>query len=285
MQIFEIKEASHYCSSFFQVTGIAERSLSEFQRTRFKGPRSFSEGTCLFDEYRACSMREVDRLLFLAASQYRRSLDAMIASASPWAHVTLYYGCYFTACALLSMFGCSIFHKRVVDVENRFPGQQKLRVRKIGNGRGQQETTYNGAHRQFWDLFYRAVVSLRPNVPKHLAVALTPVSNDPVWLISRRNDVNYNSYESIRLIQDFQSNFSKQSFPGKLPGILATQWGIFELLLELAFDFVHQFNIQTDALSSLTTWGTLPPTVRQLVYGDHPPGLVQKTIKHKLIRD
>ena len=124
MRIFGPSEAKHYCSSFGQSPGDAEKSLTDFRKNHLGAQRrSIREGTSLFEQYRDCSLRDVERSLFFAASHYRRSLDLMIRSCSPWAHVTLYYGTWYASQALLGMFGCVVFNRYVIDVDRGSPGQ------------------------------------------------------------------------------------------------------------------------------------------------------------------
>ena len=100
MRIFTIDGAGHYCGQFERNVGTVNQTLEEFKKTRLEGRNRINEGTALFDEYRACALRDADRCLLLAASHYRRALDLMVPSSSHWAHVTLYYGTWFAAHAL-----------------------------------------------------------------------------------------------------------------------------------------------------------------------------------------
>lgn len=274
MRIFGLNEATYYCSQFSRSTGDSEKSTVEFQK-KYLGTRhrTFAEGSTLFEEYRDCSLRDVERSLFFAASHYRRSLDLMILSSSPWAHVTLYYGSWYASHALLGLFGCTIFRNRlVVDVDRGSPGHQALRLRR-------ETTTYNGSHQIFWDLFYRTVQSLKPMLLAHQAIVLSPIGGDPVWQIDKRNDVNYDSFLSLRLAKDFDRVFSKDHFPTCLPGVLNSQFRILETLLEIVYTYVHDFGLSTDSLDGLTTSTSLCYKVKQLIYNKKPPGLVQKTKK------
>ena len=159
MRIFGTTEAQHFVSAFGWSTGPSEGDINDFRANGIGArTRRIREGTPLFQEYRDCSLRNVERYLFLAASHYRRALDLMVVSSSPWAHVTLYYGHWNAAHALLGMFGCTVFKRKwVMDVHRGTPGQQVLRYRQIGTGAGQQSTRGSGSHEIFWDLFYRAV--------------------------------------------------------------------------------------------------------------------------------
>lgn len=283
MRLFGTNEAAYYCASYKPEAGDAEGSLPDFRRNRLVHKSVLREGQVLFSQYRACSLRDVERRLFLAASHYRRILDLMLPSASPWAHVTAYYGSWHSAHALLGMFGGTVFSRWAVDVEKRSPGAQELMVRKIGSGAGRHSTTYTGAHRIFWDLFYRAVAPLIPRLRPVQTVGLSPVGGDPVWLIDRRNEINYDTWAGVRLSSDFQARFSKDKFPGCLPGVLQTQYSVFEALLELAFSLGRQFGLGTDALDSLTPGGGVRHKVRDLVYGERVPGLVSMTRKRALV--
>lgn len=280
MKIFGISEAKYYCSSFGRATGNAQKSISDFQKNHLgTRNRTITEGTPLFQQYRDCSLRDVERSLFFAASHYRRSLDLMIPSSSPWAHVTLYYGSWYASRALLGMLGCAVFGKVVVDVNKGSPGQQELRLRGIGSKPGQYNSTFQGSHRIFWDIFYTAIQNLTPMVDPHFAAVLSPVGGNRVWQIQHRNEVNYDSYVGFRVVEDFDRSFSKQAFPGCLPGVLNTQFGILEALLELVYSYAHRFGLSTDTLNGVGHPACLRDKVRSLIYTDKPPGLVRKTRK------
>ena len=91
MRLFGMLEANYYVSSFNSLTGNAEKSINDFQKNDL-GARNLiiKECTPTFQQYRDCSLRDVERSLFFAVSHYRRSLDLMIPSSSPWLYVTLY---------------------------------------------------------------------------------------------------------------------------------------------------------------------------------------------------
>src|SRR5205809_7246035 len=109
MHVFGIAEAQHFCSSFTTRTGASQGSLEVLVRTLPRQTRTLTEGTPIFDDYRACLLRDVDRFLFLSASHYCRFHDLLISSAAPWSFVTAYYGTWFAAQAILGMFGCRVF--------------------------------------------------------------------------------------------------------------------------------------------------------------------------------
>ncbi|MFC1914881.1 hypothetical protein ACFLWK_01345 [Chloroflexota bacterium] len=220
--------------------------------------------------------------MFFSASHYRRALDLMISSASPWAHVTLYYGSWHVAHALLGLFGCTILNKYVIDVERGLPGGQILRIRRIGGSPSQVNTTYSGSHQKFWDLFYQAFRTTKTAFPSVFQSALSPISGDRVWQIDRRNDINYESFSSIKLAQDFERGFSCNSFPSCLPGAMNAQYKVLELLLEMSFHYAQDFGIDTDTLDILRAPSPLRKKVRELIYNEKPLGLVKKTRKSKV---
>ncbi|MBC8273984.1 MAG: hypothetical protein H8E40_03315 [Chloroflexi bacterium] len=209
----------------------------------------------------------------------------MMSSASPWAYVTLYYGCWYVAHALLGLFGCTIINNCVIDVEVGLPGSQTLRTRRISGSLGRANavyTTYSGSHQRFWDLFYRAFQTNKALFPPQFQLALSPVSGDPLWQIDRRNDINYDSFTGTQLAHDFERGFTCSSFPSCLPGVMNTQYKIFELFLEMSFQYAQDFGIATDALHRLRSPSPLRKKVRELIYNEKPSGLVSKTIKSKL---
>jgi len=223
-------------------------------------------------------LREIERCLFYAVSQYRRSLDLMIASASAWAHITLYYGSWFASNALLHMHGCSVFSNpaRVVDVKTAKPGKQELQV-------GKANSSYRGSHRKYWDLFYRAMNSLKPLVDQKFSVVLTPISGDPVWQIDQRNQINYDTFRSLSISKDFKTNFDGDKFPSCLHGTLNTQFTILELLLELSFSLASNYSLKTDALDFFNNTTSLKSKIKKYIYREKSSGLIRKTKKSKIL--
>lgn len=280
MNSFGLPDAQYYCSRFVNLGGAALESVKQFESV-LASRVILREGEQIFDEYRACSLREAERALLLSASHYRRSLDLMTSTGAAWAHVTLYYCAFHAAFALMAMFGCSVVNRMVVDVANRAAGSQALRIRKLS--KKSAITTYSGSHRIFWDLFYTMASALRTRLEPRLAAVLRPVSLDPVWQIERRNELNYEYVKSLRLIVDFSRGFSADLFPASLPGVLGTQYAVSEGLLEVAVRFAREVQLETDALQDLKPGAHLREVIRKLVYHEKPPGLVRKTKKSLLI--
>ena len=277
MNTFSVRGANHYCGSFEPRAGIAEQSPEEFRQTRLRQSQSITEGTGLFDEYRACALRDSERSLFLAASHYRRALDLMIPTSSHWAHVTLYYGAFFAARALLGMFGCGVFHKNVVHVSRSSPGNQELRVERIGSHPGGYFVTENGSHKRFWEIFYRTVGPVRKWVDSKYRAALVPVSSSNTWLIEQRNSVNYKTTESLSITQSFSRRFRHGSFPDSLPGALQTQFKVSEGILAASSSFANKFGLATDALDFLDASASFTDMVRDHVHAPGLPDLVSNS--------
>lgn len=236
-----------------------------------KGVASLKEGTLEFNSYRDCVLREVERCLFLAISNYRRALDLMIPGASSWAHVTLYYSSYFAARALIGMFGGWIGNRMIIEVAASQPGNQELIInRKV-------QSTYSGSHERFWDFFYGAAASLVPWVDPKIRVAITPVSSTVTWQSENRNEVNYDSFSAFQLASSFQVNFDAARFPASLPGRLSTQFSVSEGLLLITSRFVREFGLTTDALDPLAPAGPRRAKLERLVFRDRVPSLVNRT--------
>src|SRR3989442_1380126 len=126
MNIFGIPEAKYFCSQFKKTPATLKVSVAEHISTVLQGVRTLKEGTVEFDAYRDCALRDVERNLFLAVSNYRRSLDLMMPGAASWAHVTLYYSSFFSARVLIGLFGGLIGRDLVVEVQKSQPGTQEL---------------------------------------------------------------------------------------------------------------------------------------------------------------
>ncbi len=278
MTLFGITEAQHYCQTFTGLGGLAVGSLDDYIAAELGTSKTLKEGTSTFNDYRDCSLRDAERCLFMAASQYRRATDLMTPAACWWAHVTLYYGTFFAASALLAMFGGRVLpRKGIVEVKSSIPGTQELVVNRSAT------STYTTSHQRFWDFFYGATKALIPWVDTPLRLGITPVSSSDIWQAKNRRDINYDSYKALELSAQFQTDFDSGTFPGSLPGVLNTQFVIFEALLELTFGYAREFALGTDALGSLTPAGTRRAKLARLVFRDRASGLARKLKRAKIL--
>lgn len=277
MAILAKPEAGYFCSGYRAPAGIAQgsfRSWSDGIALNY----SFSEGTARFDELRDMSLGEVERLLFMAASLYRRSFDLQLASASNWAHVTLYYGSYFSAQALLGIFGTWKLKrdKIVLEPDIGTPGSQRFTVRRI-------DFTSSGPHRQFWEFFYNSVQPLSPWIEPQLRFAIAPISGNPFWQAETRNELNYDSHSALQLMGAFQASFRPSKFRVTLPSVLNTQFQIMEALLQIAVQFCTELRISTDALHILKPAGNRRSKLKQLVVFAQRPS-VDRFVRKSIIR-
>jgi hypothetical protein len=227
MAIYAIPEAKHFCSGYRGTSGVAAGSFKDLTGS-YKPGQVFAEGSPAFDELRDCSLREAERMLFLAMSLYRRSFSLMTVGTASWAQVTMYYSAFYSAKSLLGMFGGWVIGgKTIIDVSKSTPGAQELVI-------GRSVSTYKGSHQVFWDHFYANIVVLSPWIDPKWRFAIVPMGGDPAWLIQNRNDVNYDAYKAVDLMLGFQGSFKKSRVATTLPGALNTQFRIMEGLLRLA---------------------------------------------------
>lgn len=282
MRPFTLTGAGHFCQAFTPATGVAERSLEEFRQQRLVGTRLMREGRQIFNEYRACALRDAERSLFLSASHYRRGLDLMVPSSSHWAQVTFYYGAWFAARALLGLFGCVVFTDSVVHVRQSSPGQQRLQIQRLGSAPGSYYVSQRGSHRRFWEIFYKTVPQIRSFVDPAYSPVLAPIGGKDVWMIEERNKINYNTNEMTNLQRSFIASFSENGFPNTLPGALNTQYKVCEGILGASCSFAHQFGLTTDALDIFGPHQALNDRVRDLIYNPQLPSLTTQTKKYEL---
>lgn len=278
MRLFHEAGARHFCANFKGTKGTSTGSLRNYLRTLNR--TRLIEGTAIFDEYRDCALREVERLLFLAASHYRRSLDLMTAGSAAWAHVTLYYGSFFSAKAFLTMFGGWVDPPTLVEVSRSQINQQELQIhRRLPP----PHDGLKGDHKRFWSLFYAGCRSLIHSITVASINALTPVSGSIFWQIDSRNEINYDSYKAFELSEGFQRSFKETSFPTSLPGKLNTQYQITEEMIVLAFTYAKTFNLRTDAVNLLLPAAPRSKVIEKLVYEVSMPDLVAKTKKAQIL--
>lgn len=253
MVIFDEREAAYYCQNYNAKAGLSTESMKVYCRRSLNAASLLREGASNFDDFRSYLIRDVERFLFLSAANYNISHKLMNSGLSSWNQVTLYYASYYAARALLGMFGVYIDTPSViVDVAVGNVGMQALRVR-YGQRIVKQLSTYSGPHRTFWDFYYQAISPLSSYVTDtKLMIALQPVSSDLCWQIDKRNEVNYDSFEALCVIRDFDLTFKKSKFPDSLPGTLNTQFLIADAVITLAFKYAKKFKLSTDAFSFLS---------------------------------
>lgn len=251
MVIFDETEAQYYCQNYSSNFGVLTESINDYCRSSLATSHNLQEGTNKFDEFRSYLLRDVERNLFLSAASFNISHRLMSPGFSSWNYITLYYGAFFSARALLGMFGVYLKTPSLaIDVSIGNVGNQLLRIRR--KRQLKNLSTATGSHQMFWDLFYQAILPLHTYITDaKLKVALNPVSNDPYWQIRNRNDINYDTIKALNIIHDFETNFKKSQFPASLPSKLNTQFLITEALTLIAFQYAKQFNIKTNALSFL----------------------------------
>ena len=168
-----------------------------------------------------------------------------------------------------------------MDVSNGAPGHQELKKRLVGNGLGEESIGAFGSHRQFWEIFYNSMRPFIVLVPAHLTVGITPINGNPLWQITNRNEVNYRAFEALSLIESFDAQFVAANFPASLPGIVNTQFGVVEAMIELAFDFATQIGLSTDALNYFGNFPLVKHVHRQ-IYRPKAIGLVKQTRKNRI---
>ena len=282
MRVFSEIGATYYCGQFQPDPTTPNLSVSDYVYRYLAQANQIVEGSATFDQYRTLVLRDTERYLFLATSHYRRALDLMVSSASHWAHVTLYYGSWFAAHALLGLFGCRLLPKHVIDVASSQIGSQRLEKRNIGGGTTQYSLTRTGLHERFWEAFYNATPRIRNMAGRQYSAVLSPVASDVAWLIKQRNRINYTAQESISFADSFTANFAKDNFPNSLPGELNTQYSICEGLLDVAYMFANQFGLATDALATVGDAGPFSSKVARSIYGAQAPELVGQTAGYRL---
>lgn len=254
MQLFDLAGAKAFASGFSAGSGKAAGSMQDFLSS-IKGQTKLVEGQTEFSDYRDCLLREAERRLYLATSNYRRAHDLMLGSAAHWTHVTLYYSAFYAASSIVGMLGGWIGDWNLVHVNKTAPGSQELSV--VGKPGLGKLTTYPGkSHRMFWDIYYNSMPPLATWIPGKLTPAITAINGDPLWLIQLRNDVNYRSLNATAAVIAFQNSFDPSRFPTCLHGDIATLFRLTGEAVELGSWLADEIQLSTDALQQVQPAGT-----------------------------
>jgi hypothetical protein len=205
----------------------------------------------------------VERWLAFSLVHYRKALEMLAPATAPWAQVTLYYASFFSANALLGMFGVWIGQTRVVDVESGVAGAQILRAHKGANAKSPNGES--GSHLKFWDHFYATAAQLSPWAPSGLEHALDPsAAGSYGWQIGTRNDVNYDMYHAWDTSKRLHSTF-KPAKLSSLSGPLRLQFDTSEALIRLSLSFAKQLQVSALGLEGCGASGSREQIQRQLI--------------------
>lgn len=236
-----------------------------------------AEGSALFDLHRFNMLTSSERWIVYAVAQYKRALEMLVPVSAPWAQVTLYYASFYSANALLAMFGGWIGHVAyktcVVEVGNGNPNQQILHIT-----RGKSVLPPSGAtgsHRIFWDFFYDAVPPLGVWVSTQMAQALSPVNGDYAWQIAERNIVNYDMHDAWIASRELDNNFDTAHL-NSLTGPLAQQVETTEQLIRITLHFARELGFDIGGLTNCGVVGARPAIHRRLI-SQRPPHLINQS--------
>lgn len=272
MAILNPSEALHFSSGYVRGR-TPQESFREWARLLSTGQR-FTEGTPGFNVFRDLSLGEVERLLLLSASHYRRAHDGFGEVPSAWSYVTLYYGSFFAARALMGLFGIWVTNgDKYLGVVRSSPGTQQFEKRKYVSPSGA------GSHGMFWELYYTEMAGLVAYLDVEDRFAVQPPGADFDWQSAERNRINYDSFEAIVLAEQFERTFTAAGFPTSLPGVLNTQYRFLESVLRLSGKFAHSFGLNTDAVDSICPEPSRRERVRQLVLIQRPRALGHRAKK------
>jgi hypothetical protein len=277
MQCFDLVGARHFCTGPQRPTSATITSMRHIGPS-LHGRRQYAETDIDFADLRTACLSDIDRLLFLGASQYRRGCELLNASSAHWALVTFYYASFYAAKALLGMFGVWIDERFVVmDVISARPGSQRLQIKK------RTASSRAGSHQRFWDEYYQTTGSLRPWIDPTQHWILDPIRGDPDFLITSRNRVNYDPEAAISESVSLQASFSELSFPHCLSGDLGIQYRVADSLIALDFNLAGSFGLQTEGLSALLPDGRRSTKIRELILANIIPNLDGKILEAELL--
>lgn len=279
MRPLDLVQARYFCTPGPAPALGIEQPLGPFVDSLGTHP-TLVEGTPGFDIYRHNLLMSVERWLAFSAVHYRRALEMLTPASAPWAQVTLYYASFFSANALLGMFGVWIGQTRVVDVESGSVGSQVLRAHRGVAARSPNGE--RGSHLRFWDHFYSTAVQLRPWAPAALQHALDPASVGTYgWQIGARNEVNYDMFHAWGTSKHLHTNLD----PGRLnslSGPLRLQFDTTQDLIRLGMQFAGSLQLGANGLVGCGFDGARTQIQRQLARKS-PPDMLRQSAFAQLI--
>lgn len=286
MQLFDKQYALHFVSGSPLPQQSAIQSLQAFHHSQTK--TSIAEPSTDFDVHRGSLLTASERWLLYGLTHYRRAFDMLIPAAAPWCHVTLYYASFFSANAILGMFGGWVGHLKsgpcIVEVDSDVPGAQSFKVHR---GKGlKSPNAARGSHQMFWDWFYDSVGTISPFVvDKELKSVLQPVNGDTAWQTSARNVVNYDTFGAWSASMSFHSSFKSTKPRESVKGALAQQLETTELMLRLALTLAGELGLDAGALRGCSDVdsGARAVVQRSLVRRKPPAAINQSELDKMLL--
>jgi hypothetical protein len=275
MRLFDQPQAKYFCAPApATIAGVSSQSLPTFHSSLGKSTL-LVEGTTPFQVHQVNLLNSVERWLLYSLGHYRRAVDMLVPASAPWAQVTLYYGSFFAANAILGIFGGWIGHTQngniVVDVERGASGTQALKIYR----RLKSPSNAGGSHKAFWDFFYDSVPAISAWAPPALAQALTPVNGDYAWQIGERNSVNYDMFGAWNATAFFHGTFKPARF-NSLRGPLQLQLDGAERMIRLALHFASIAGLSGGAIAGAGPTGTRLQIQKKLVT-QAPPSIAMQS--------
>jgi len=266
MRVFDLKGAKHFGSGAGALGAYVPTSFREYVSTALRAGETLSEGSDSYQEYRGHALREVDRLLFMAISNYRRSLDLLTTSSAYWSWVTAYYSSYYSATAIMGLLGVTIVpHRVLVDVAANAPGNQRLRIERCPKDGPTLEDGSRSPHKLFWDFYYDGVSYIRADLPDRLMGAVEPIDDNRAWQINTRNTQNYDTFEALKTCEEFGRRFHASSFPMCLWGDFETQMRTSTTMIDLGLWLATEVGLKTDAISTIGRSGSWRQKAEELI--------------------
>lgn len=241
-KLFTLEEAAHFVRGFTNQPFPSSRGFKGFLNESRWDDVIVSESEPEFDLLRDEVLRNSERALFLAISNYRRSLDLLSSASAMWAQVTLYYASYYAATSVLGIFGAVIDApvRAIVVVEGK-PTRQAL----VSYVWDDFSPTRGESHRRFWENYYKLVSPLRDLLDPVASDAIEPFKDLKTWQIEQRNSVNYDTRAALELSSALRSEFDPSRFPESLPGNLRIQHLLTKATVNLALGLFHRFGLDT----------------------------------------
>jgi hypothetical protein len=248
-RLLSVEEARTFVSGFSKMNVPTGSSFKSFVRDPQWDNVLIDEGSPEFSRLRDEILRNAERSLFLAVSNFRRSLDLLNTSSAMWSQVTLYYSSYFAANTVLGCLGGVLdVPARAIGVSRGESGLQQLasfRWEDYSSGRS------SDTHRKFWENFYRLVAPMRGATDADGRDPFQPFNSIDTWQTDHRNNVNYDTRTALDLLQSFGGAFNLGLYPDCLPGNLKIQFELSRSLVNAALQLGHTLKLATDGIDGI----------------------------------
>lgn len=197
---------------------------------------SITEGDRYFDSFAQSLLSHSIYCYYLGVEKYVRGIELIERGDNHWGHVSQYYSSYFSSKSIMGLFGVGgeyIYGNglRKFSCSQTIPGNIEIKF----------SNKNQSSHKGHWNIYYHISPQIKSYMPSQFHPACNPPPRGRLWMTEKRNDINYNPIEGMKLKYDYMLRDRSDQIFTNLPSDLLQQ-------INLSKDFILLANFLIDDL-------------------------------------